>query len=260
MQQAMKQKTMDILSPSEPPSFRIENQNGQGQGLILCDHASPRVPQSLNNLGLADADLHRHIGWDIGAEAMSLYLSRQLDMPLVTATYSRLVVDLNRDPDYFECMPEVSDHVTVPANAGLTDFEKNQRLTEIFWPYQNEITRQLDLKGNAKTLILAVHSFTPEMDGFQRPWHLGVLWNEEEILAKAFISALRENNPELVIGENAPYSLKEDRMIGSTIWRHAEERQLPYLFVEFRQDLIDTPEKVKQWGDIFLKALETIVI
>jgi predicted N-formylglutamate amidohydrolase len=254
-----KEKTK-ILAANEPAPFKVINPKGCGAGLIICDHSSKRVPRSLGGLALKKSDLGRHIGWDIGTEDIGRYLSKALDMPAVLAGYSRLVVDLNRAPDHRECMVEESDHTQIPANAGLSNAARELRLKEIFWPYHNQIARQVDrfVKKRQTPLLLAIHSFTPEMDNVKRPWHIAVLWNKQEKIAKKLIAAIRKNNPGFLVGENEPYTLKNERFKGSTIWRHAEERDLPYVFVEFRQDLVDTKEKAVQWADIFIQALQPV--
>lgn len=250
-----------ILSAGEAPPFRIENAQGKGVGLVICDHASNRVPRALKDLGLKRADLKKHIGWDIGAEDTSLHIGRTLDVPVVLANYSRLVLDLNRAPHHEECIPEVSDHIKVPANEGLSKVDRERRLKEIFWPYQNKISKMLDSaigKGQIP-VILAIHSLTPEMDGVKRPWHISILWNREEKIAKQVVKEIRSRHPDFLVGENEPYTLFSDRFPGSTVWRHAEERNLPYIFVEFRQDLIDTKEKAIAWADLFLEAIRPVI-
>ena len=246
-----------ILSAGEPSPFRVENQRGQGVGLIVCDHAANRVPRSLKDLGLKKNILKKHIGWDIGAEDVSLHISRMLDMPLVLPHYSRLVADLNRAPQHAECMPEESDHTRIPGNTTLSKQDRERRLKDIYWPYHGKISALLDrLTRKKKTpILLVIHSFTPEMDGARRPWHISLMWNREEKIAKQVVRAIRTNHPDLLVGENQPYTMSGERFIGSTVWRHAEERGLPYIFVEFRQDLIPTKEKAAHWADIFLQAL-----
>lgn len=250
-----------ILSPGEQPPFRIENAQGKGIGLVICDHASNRVPRSLRDLGLKKADLKKHIGWDIGAEDASLHIGRTLDMPVVLASYSRLVLDLNRAPHHEECIVETSDHIKVPANEGLSKADREQRLKEIFWPYQNKVGKMLDVFMGRRQIpiLLAIHSLTPEMDGVKRPWHISILWNREEKIAKQVVKEIRNSRPDFLVGENEPYTLFSDRFPGSTIWRHAEERNLPYIFVEFRQDLIDTREKAVAWANILLQAMRPVL-
>jgi predicted N-formylglutamate amidohydrolase len=256
---AAKQKK--ILAASEPPSYQVLNPRGSGVGLIICDHSSNLVPRSLKGLGLEKSQLSRHIGWDIGTEDIGRYMSKALDMPLVLAGYSRLVVDLNRAPDHRECIIENSDHTKIPANIGLSKAAREKRLKEIFWPYQKQVGKQVDrfVKKKQTPLLLAVHSFTPEMNQVRRHWHIAVLWNRQEKIARKLIAEIRKNNPGILVGENEPYSLKNERFEGSTMWRHAEKRDLPYVFVEFRQDLVDTREKAAHWGDLFIQALKIVL-
>ena len=250
-----------VLAKDEAPPFRIENPKGKGAGLIVCDHASNRVPRGLKNMGVSKADLQKHIAWDIGAEDASRHISKKLDMPAVYASYSRLLVDLNRAPHHAECMVEVSDNIKVPANARLSREARVRRLKEIFWPYQNKIGKEIDrlLKRKQIPILLAIHSLTPEMNGVKRPWHISILWHKEEKIAKKLVAAIRKNHRDLLVGENEPYTLFDERFAGSTICRHAEDRGLPYIFVEFRQDLIDTKEKAARWADIFLEALKPLL-
>jgi predicted N-formylglutamate amidohydrolase len=250
-----------LLTSAEPPAVRVENGKGKGRCVIVCDHASNRIPKSLSGLGLSKADLQKHIAWDPGTEDIGRAVSKALDAAVVYASYSRLVVDLNRGHDSKECMRDTSDHVRIPGNAALTAAQKKQRLDELFWPYHARIEREVGrftAKGIAPVLI-SIHSFTPEMDGFRRPWHIGVLWNREEKLARHLVRELRRNNPDLVIGENEPYSLKAVNFTKNTISTHAESKGLPYIILEFRQDLVDTKAKAKKWAGIFLESLQPVL-
>jgi predicted N-formylglutamate amidohydrolase len=258
---AAKSAAKSILGRGEPPPALVENELGRARCVVVCDHASNRVPASLKNLGLPRADLLKHIAWDPGTEDIGRHVARALDATLVLASYSRLVVDLNRGADNKECMRAVSDHIRIPGNAGLTAAQRRQRLEEIFHPYHERIRRALKRftdKGVAPVLI-SVHSFTPEMDGFKRPWHIGVLWNRDERTARRLVRNLRARNPGLIIGENEPYSLKAANFTKNTIATHAEARGLPYIILEFRQDLVDTKKKAQRWAEIFLASLKPIL-
>lgn len=251
-----------LLQAGEPAPYRIENAKGSAPVLIVCDHASNRVPKALNNVGLSKADLEKHIAWDPGTENIGRYMSEKLDAAAFFATYSRIVVDVNRGERSPECMREVSDHVQVPGNKGLSAAQKRQRLDEIFWPYHRALTGQIKnyLKKGIVPVIVSLHSFTPEMDGFKRPWHIGVLWNKEEEIARRVVENLRAQNPGMVVGENEPYTLKQANLSKNTIKTHAEDTGLPYVIVEFRQDLVATKRDALKWGRIFLEALAPILM
>lgn len=251
-----------FLRKGEKASFSRINAKSQSPIIIVCDHASNAMPKAAKNLGLDAKTRKMHIAWDPGTEHVGRYLARVLNAPLQLANYSRLVVDLNRGEDHGDCMRDSSDHVKIPGNKGLTAAQKQARLDDIYWPYHNEITRQLDavLARGQVPLLLSIHSFTPEMDGFHRPWHIGVMWNRQEKLSKQLVKNLRRDNPALVIGDNKPYSLKGAAGGKNTIERHAEGRGLPYIIVEFRQDLIGgSKADAEQWAALFLRSLQPIL-
>ncbi len=251
-----------VIGKAEPKSFRVENAKGRGHAVIVCDHASNRVPKSLDNLGLGKKDLAKHIAWDPGTEIIGKYLSEKLDAPAVYASYSRLVVDLNRGETNKECMRDESDHVHIPGNANLTKADRAQRLKEIFWPYHEAIDKTVTsyTKRGVAPMFLSMHSFTPEMDGFKRPWEIGILWNREEKIARKLAANLRSQNPGMTVGENEPYSLKAVNYSKNTISTHAESRGIPYVIVEFRQDLVGTKAGALKWARIFLSALQPILL
>lgn len=258
---AAKAKTSRVLTKADPAPFRIENRKGKAQCVIVCDHASNRIPSALGTLGLTKAQREMHIAWDPGTEHIGRFLSEKLDAPAYFATYSRIVVDVNRGANSPECMREVYDHVVVPGNQKLSRSAKKQRVDEIFNPYHKNLAGLIAGFRKKKRIpaIVSVHSFTPEMDGYKRPWHVGVLWNKEDDIALQLIANLRQQNPGMIVGENEPYSLKAENLSKNTIGTHAESTGLPYVIVEFRQDLVKTKRDALKWGKIFLDALAPIL-
>ncbi|WP_421999074.1 N-formylglutamate amidohydrolase [Reyranella sp.] len=236
-----------LLGPDDPPPFSVFNEQGQAPLLLLCDHASKAVPQALAGLGISDAELSRHIGWDIGGLEAAQALSGALDAPLVASGYSRLVIDCNRWPGGEGSIPEVSDGTPVPANRNLDPEEAKARADACFWPYHREVARQLDrmTAGGRRVALLVVHSFTPRMNGVDRPWHVGVLWNDDPRLPLPLLAELRRD-PTLVVGDNEPYSARDSYEY--TLNAHPRPRKLPYCSLEVRQDLIATPADARAWG------------
>ena len=107
-----------LLVPGDPPPFSVHNEQGKAPLLLLCDHASKAVPKALGDLGISQAELSRHIGWDIGGLDAAIALAEALDAPLVASGYSRLVIDCNRWPGGEGSTPEISDGTPVPAQQG----------------------------------------------------------------------------------------------------------------------------------------------
>lgn len=247
-----------LLGPGDPAPVEVVNAAGEAPVLLVCDHASRRIPGALGKLGLDDALLMRHIGWDIGAAAVTQHLSARFKAPAVFAGYSRLVVDCNRDLGDPSCMPERSDGIDVPGNCALSDAARKSRADALYWPYHEAIAARLDAFA-ARGLfpaILAIHSFTPVMNGLVRPWHVGILWDKDGRIAVPLMANLRRNE-DIVVGDNEPYSARVPA--GYTVRAHALPGGLAHVAVEIRQDVIDTPAGAERWAQILGDALAPIL-
>lgn len=224
--------------------------------LLACDHASARVPAVLGNLGLTAGDLKRHIAVDIGAAALTRDLAALLGLPAVLAGYSRLVVDCNRHLDDPSAFAEVSDGVVIPGNQGLRPAARAARVAALYRPYHSAISRSLSGLGGLPGLV-AIHSFTPEFAGIAKPWHVGILWDEDPNLAGPLLEALRDDRS-LCVGDNEPYSGRHPA--GYTMDAHAESQGRPHVSIEVRQDLLATPVQVRRWAALLARALRPILV
>jgi len=239
-----------LLAAEEPPPFRVLNASAVKPIILLCDHASRRIPKSLGDLGLDPAALRCHLAWDIGAGALTRYLAAALEATAVLAGYSRLVVDCNRqllDPQAFL---EYGDGQVVPGNRGLTPAHKEARAGAIYWPYHQAVAAQLERLRAAglSPVVLAIHSFTPVMNGISRPWEIGVLWDKDARAAEVLIPGLRQAG--YCVGDNEPYSGRAPQ--DYTIDNHAEAAGLPHAGIEVRQDLVSDELGVEQVADSLL--------
>lgn len=235
----------------------VVNPTGSSPLLLVGDHAGRAIPTSLGRLGLSEDDLGRHIAWDIGVGGLGVHLAPILDAVLIRQAYSRLVVDCNRRPGSEGFIAEVSDGTPVPGNAGLTAEAIAQRTAEIYTPYQDAISGILDLRTGRRTVLVSLHSFTPSLQGLDRPWRFGVLHRGDSAYSRAVLAGLKAAAGEAV-GDNAPYAMDE---IDNTIPLHADPRGLDYLELEVRQDLIADEagqEAVARFlSPILVQALET---
>src|SRR5690349_20764872 len=170
-----------LLSPGDPPPFTLLNENGQAPLVIFCDHAGRAIPRKLGNLGLTPSELSQHIAWDIGIANVAAILARNLDAPCALSNYSRLVIDCNRRLDDPTSIAQESDRIVVPGNRGVDGLARAHRAEEIFKPYHFAVADLIKKKREQGPVmaILSLHSFTPIMNGFRRPWHFGVLWNRD---------------------------------------------------------------------------------
>jgi predicted N-formylglutamate amidohydrolase len=218
--------------------------------MLTADHAGKLIPRSLGNLGVAVPDLERHIAWDIGIAGVTEHLSAALDATAALQSYSRLVIDCNRDPSWPSAMPVLSEFTEIPGNRDLTEADRAARTNEIFRPYHDRIAALIDARAAAsrRTILVAMHSFTPIFKGEPRKIEVGVLYFRRTRLAEIMLDLLRQQ-PDLTVGENAPYALTEDS--DYSIPFHAERRGLEHVEIEIRQDLIATPEGQAIWANRF---------
>ncbi len=235
-----------LLADDEPPAFEVVNGDGRGPCVLVCDHASNRLPRALGDLGLEATDLERHIAYDIGAAAVALGLARQLDAPLVLSGYSRLVIDLNRHPGSPTSVPLASEDVVIPGNHDLSEAQIAERMQALFWPYHDAVADRLErYRGEQRVpALISVHSFTPAFLGRERPWHVGVLWHHDQRIALPLIKRLNAE-PDLCVGDNEPYSARNPE--GYTVETHSEKLGYPGVLLEIRQDLITSTEGVDRW-------------
>jgi predicted N-formylglutamate amidohydrolase len=234
-----------LLAADEPAPVRVVNADGAGSAVLVCDHASNRIPRRLGTLGLASTELADHIGWDPGAADVARRLSGHLDAPLVLSRYSRLAIDCNRPPDSPESTPELSAGVPVPGNRMLTPRDRALRIEGVFSPYHRAISEVLDRRAGRPSLLLSIHSFTPELTGHRRPWDIAISYGRDRRLAALMLDALKAD-AKLVVGDNEPYPV--DDASDYTIPVHGEGRGLPHVLIEIRQDGIATPADAAAWA------------
>ncbi len=218
-----------------------------GRFVIVCEHASNWLPAKLGSLGLSQDDLQRHIAWDPGALPVARQLAEALDAPLVESRISRLAIDCNRPVDAPDLVPSISETTAIPGNQGLSEAERAQRIALSHAPFHAALEALFDARAEAgrPTALITIHSFTPVYKGVQRPWHAGVIHDEDDRLALPILRGL-EAAGGLVVAANEPYS-PADRVY-YTLERHARPRELPCAMIEIRNDEIAGVEGQTVWA------------
>ena len=227
--------------------FIIHGEVRDAQILITCDHATNHVPPDVNNgdLGLAAADMQRHIAYDVGAAGLSVALADRLGATAILSNFSRLVIDPNRGEDDPTLLMRLYDGTIIPANRHADAAEVERRLDTLYRPYHEALARLAARRDD--TVIVSIHSFTPRLNGRPpRPWHVGVLHSHlDSRLSHALIARLRAE-PDLCIGDNEPY---DGHLPGDAIDRHALRTGRHNTLIELRNDLIATPDQQAGWAD-----------
>ena len=226
----------------------VTNPGGSSPFVLTCDHASNFLPAEFGTLGLPAEDLSRHIAWDPGALPVARRMAEALDATLVETRISRLIIDCNRPLDAPDLVPPVSETTIIPGNAGLSDSERAERIALSWRPFHDTIANIIDdrLARGQETRLVSVHSFTPVYKGVRRPWHIGVIHDDDRRLAAPLIEALETMN--VTVGVNQPYS-PADRVY-YTLERHARSRGLACAMIEIRNDEISGETGQRKWADL----------
>ena len=229
-------------------SVRVTNPDGNGAYVFTCDHASNFLPAEYGTLGLAAPELTRHIAWDPGALPVAQILSERLGAPLVETCISRLVLDCNRPLDAPDLISPVSETTAIPGNEGLSAADRQARIDRCWKPFHETIDRLIETRAarGLETRLVSVHSFTPVYKGVDRPWHIGIIHDDDARLSAPLIAALQQQGG-FTVGANQPYS--PANRVYFTLERHARSRGLLCAMIEIRNDEIRDKAGQKKWGE-----------
>ncbi len=244
--------------PDSNPSYGVIKGCFANGLVIISDHARNTVPDEYHHLGLPDGEFERHIAYDIGAEALTRQLAQQLNVPAVYSKFSRLLIDPNRGIDDPTLIMKISDGALIPGNIDITAHEKQHRIETYYQPYHNAVDQMIEaaIASGNPPMVFSIHSFTPFWKGVARPWHVGVLWVENDRFARPLLNGLARDKA-LVVGENEPYS---GGVKGESVDKHARQRGLATALIEVRQDLICDKSGVDEWSERLAQILSQIKI
>jgi predicted N-formylglutamate amidohydrolase len=238
-----------------PAPAEIVNATGRSPLVLLCQHASNYIPAEYRDLGLDASQLESHIAWDIGAAGVTRKLSAMIDAPAFLATYSRLLIDLNRMPGTASSIVTRSEATDIPGNESLPSGERARRMERIFTPYHDAVQAHLRERAIARypTVIAAIHTFTPIYLGTPREWHAGVLFAGAAAFGNATLERLRSRAPTLQIGPNVPYNISVDTDYGVLVY--GDNVGIPAIVIEIRQDLVHHDEGQTAWAELLAQSL-----
>ncbi|UMM63334.1 N-formylglutamate amidohydrolase [Aristophania vespae] len=246
---------MAFLSDRDPLPYIKRDALKNSPFILVSDHAGRIVPEKLGDMGVSRDDWERHISHDIGIKGVGHYLHKLCGSVLIEQVYSRLVIDCNRSPGHPTSIASVSDNTNIPANQSVSEDERRARERTILHPYHDVIEREIDQRKGSDNILISLHSFTPEMNGFKRPWHIGLLHDHDPLTAQIMIDMLKEDKT-LCVGDNEPYILNS--VNDYTVPYHAARRQMPALEIEIRQDLIAHETGQKEWAERLANLLPRV--
>jgi predicted N-formylglutamate amidohydrolase len=234
---------------------RIEGSYSKGL-LLLCDHASNRLPSRFGTLGLNPAELERHIAYDIGAGGVATGLAAALGVPAVLSCYSRLLIDPNRGEDDPTLIRQIYDGTIIPGNYPITDDERAERIRHYYQPYHHAIEAEIAAFEAAGIIpaVLSVHTMTEKMNGHFRPWHTAMLSDTDRRMADLMLAGLCKID-HITVGDNEPY---DGALGGDTMFRHCTSAGLAHALIEIRQDLLRDLDGIGEWVNLLAPIIEKV--
>ncbi len=235
------------------PVYNLIRENSTHPLILVCEHASRYIPDALNNLGLDDTAAREHIAWDIGALELAEQLSEKIGATLLSANYSRLLIDLNRPRHAPDSIPAQSEIYQVPGNRELDEATREYRRQCLFKPFHTRLQQLIDerLADGRPVRVVGIHSFTPVYYGQPRELEVGVLFGQSKAYAQRLLDGL-DRHP-LKIAGNQPYKI--DPLGDMTVPVHGDARGLESVLIEVRNDLLRNPEAVTRWANYLAPLL-----
>lgn len=175
--------------------------------VLSCEHGGNQVPPHLRHCFAGDEKvLNTHRGLDIGALDLFGQLA-PLAAESTAATRSRLCIELNRSEHHPQLFSAYTRGLGAAQKQGLLDFHRAYR-SGFTARIKRRIAEQEDV------VHVAVHSFTPVLDGVKRALDIGLLYDPAQARERAFCmawrKALRHRAPRLVVRMNRPYKGTSD--------------------------------------------------
>ena len=222
--------------------------------LISCEHGGNRVPARYRSLFRGrQRQLETHRGYDIGALVMAREIAAHFAAPLVAATVTRLLVDLNRSVGHRDLYSDATRHSSPD--------ELRWILADHYLPYRRKAE---EIVGKAarvrrRTIHISSHSFTPRLNGEVRTADIGLLYDparpgEVDVCAR-WKAALRAAAPTLRIRRNYPYAGKNDGLTAHLRCRYSASAYVG-IELEVNQALIIGASR--RWRDLRAVIIESL--
>lgn len=229
-----------------------EHGTSAGAGLMItCEHGGNRIPLAYRALFAPHRDaLASHRGFDAGALLMARALAAAFGAPLLAATVSRLLVDLNRSIGH--------PHLHFEPVRALPGAQRKSILTRHYQPYRGQAERLVNeaIAAHGRVIHLSCHSFTPELRGERRTADIGLLYDParpgEKALCARWKRTLETRAPALAVRRNYPYAGRND---GLTAWLRKHHPPEHYIGVELELNQELVRRNAHRWA-----ALREVVI
>lgn len=221
--------------------------------VLICEHAGNRIPESWHNLGLPDAFLETHFGFDLGSKALTLAIARKLGATAIVSEYSRLFLDYNRKAHDPACIRPDMGGIPIPLNLNVSEEERHLRVRIARDPVEAAIRDWVEGPKNKAKAVISLHSFSPVWELTFRKCEIGVMWKLDDRLPTRLMQSIRECGP-FQVDDNLPYSFKDNDWF--TLDRHGIAIGVPNAYIEVRNNLIDDTQSLEKVSTVLSAAIE----
>ncbi|NQV49593.1 MAG: N-formylglutamate amidohydrolase [Candidatus Marinimicrobia bacterium] len=222
--------------------------------IISCEHGGHQIPETYQSLFENHQELlQSHRGWDAGALDLAQHLQKEFPTVFHSTTTSRLLVDCNRSIGNTAPFSEITRLIP--------EIQQHEILQTCYFAHRNPIEQQVREWIQAGNLVfhLAVHSFTPVLNGRTRSSDIGLLFDHRRPLEKKFADICRRELsrgfPGWKIHHNLPYRGVSD---GLPTYLRSQFDAAHYVGFEFElnQKHVDVP--VQEWKQIKQAVLKSL--
>ena len=172
--------------------------------LLTCEHAGNEIPTAyIQHFKGKEEVLYSHKAIDFGALRLARHIASETNLLFYFTTTSRLLVEANRSLDNEELFSEYTKI--------LPETEKKAILDEHYFPHRKQVEEKIqeEVAAGNQVIHLAIHTFTPVLEGRVREADIGILFDPERPLEKAFADKLKDRllsqNKERHVLFNSPY-------------------------------------------------------
>ncbi|KTC65256.1 N-formylglutamate amidohydrolase (plasmid) [Legionella adelaidensis] len=225
--------------------------------VISCEHAQEKVPKEYAHLFATHKEIKEsHEGYDFGALEIARFLSKALDTPFSYSQVNRLLIDCNRSLSNPRCFSKFT--------RALAKKEKQTLIDNYYLPYREETEKNILnlIKKDYQVLHLAIHSFTPMLNGVRRNTAIGLLYDPkrhgEAEVARAWHGILKNQQPHYKVRKNYPYKGNTD---GFTTSLRKKHNQMDYLGIEVEcnQALLHNKKSSQHVAETLLESLHELL-
>lgn len=224
--------------------------------LFTAEHGGNKVPQEYKHLFNGYSSLlQTHRGLDIGTWQLAEIFRRGSfnNKKLFRNDITRLLVDVNRSL----WRKTIFSEITKP----LSKAEKDTILQKYYYAYRYPIYDFVkhEIGQGHKIIHIAVHSFTPNLNGKERNTDIGLLYNpernNERNFSKKFKEQVKNNLRQWRVRFNYPYRGKPDGLTAHFRKYYPDEN---YLGIEFEVNQKYAIEKGQFPKQLQKQHLETL--